>query len=145
PLHEVAAEPVAGAERALEVHPVARVERAEPGALQRGADGANPEPAPPLRGDGEAGAAHGDALPHDQAAIRRRDRDVASPLGRGDGADLADRGHDAGEHGSRSRTSRVSSPSPRRSTALHRSASSKPASSQPETAGTPASPSQSGL
>src|ERR1043166_4006910 len=137
PLGEESAGPVAGAERALEIDPIAGPEPAQAGPLERGGYGVHAEPPPALRRHREAGTAHRDAFAQRDPAPRRADRELApaAVFGDGDGAHLADGRHDAGEHGSRSRTSSVSSPRARRSTTLHRSASASPAWSQPDTAG----------
>ncbi len=146
PLHQVAAQAVAQAERPLQVHratlPVAPGHRA----LQRGADDVEREAALRQRHHREArpvdrhGVAHGGPLHQ----LRRRHRQTAAVVQRGDGRHASDGFHEPGEHqvSSRSRTMRVSAPSPLGGAAGTHRPKAFPAS--PPKAGTPPLPRRRG-
>src|SRR5206468_12878204 len=102
-LDDVAAHAIAHAERALEVDTRPGGHAAERGAAQRLGRNVDREAPVAPRGDGEAGAVHGDALAEREAGEgpRRGDGETRSAAARPAPLDAADRLDDAGEQLSR--------------------------------------------
>ena len=144
-LHQVTTQRLARPEGALQVDGGAGPDPAQPGATQGGGNHLDLEPVSSLRAHGQTGSGDRDALPDHQPAVPGPDPEPATAPLALHRADDSDVGYEAGEHGIRSRTSRVSAPRDRRSTtSQRREASRSPPVSSP-LAGRPSRPSQSGL
>src|SRR3989449_432313 len=156
PLHEVPAQPVRRAQRALEVHPAAGRVLPQQRPARRGLHGVDREPPPHHPLHGETGAVHGDALARLQALVRRADREEEAvypfpvpsspafpPVSR-DGADAPHGRYDPGKHSRLSNTNNVSEPRARRSTGTQRGAAASGVAGTPGNAGTAPSPSHTG-
>src|SRR2546422_6633247 len=156
PLHEVPAQPVRRAQRALEVHPAAGRVLPKQRPARRGLHGVDREPPPHHPLHGETGAVHGDALARLQALVRRADREEEAvypfpvpsspafpPVSR-DGADAPHGRYDPGKHSRLSNTNNVSEPRARRSTGTQRGAAASGVAGTPGNAGTAPSPSHTG-
>src|SRR3989442_5025235 len=154
PLHEVAAQPVRRAHRALQVDaPAPRVLR-EQRPVPRGLHHVGREPAPHHALHGQARPIHRNALAALERLVGRTDPEDESPFPLPPSPALSpvpahlrdgpDRGHDPGKHSRLSNTSNVSGPRERRSTAIQRGACSSGAPGMPGKAGTAPSPSHTG-
>src|SRR2546425_8946830 len=156
PLHEVAAQTVRRAQRALEVHPAAGRILAEQRAARGGVDHVHLKPPFHHARNGQTCAAHGDALTPLQTLVGRADREsepvlafplppapARSPVARND-LDPPDGAHNSGKHSRLSNTNNVSGPMARRSTGIQRGASGSGAAGTPGNAGTAPSPSHTG-
>ena len=97
-LHEVAAQPVADPQGALEVHPSPASPVADRGPTERRDDGANREPTLAVLDHGEARAVDGNALTVDEIAVAALDAKLASGLGVGDARNRSNVVDQSGKH-----------------------------------------------
>src|SRR5678816_1493740 len=76
PLHEMASQPVAGAQRSLEVDAPAYIPRSDGRSAERRCDRADGEPTVSMRHDGETGAVDRDAFALDEVVVAARDAEL---------------------------------------------------------------------
>jgi hypothetical protein len=98
-LHEVPAEPVAKAHRALEVDSPTHTPVADRRTLERRRDGGDSEPVRPELANRQTSAIHRNAFPFDDVRVAARDAELAPSIGFGNLCDRAEIVDQTGEHG----------------------------------------------
>src|SRR5262245_23732982 len=99
PLHEMAAKPVADAQRSLEVHAVPDPPGIDRGATKRRDHGGHSEPLGTVLPHGETRPVHRDALTLDQVVVSTLDAELSPSGGLAYGDDRSDVVDQSGEHG----------------------------------------------
>src|SRR2546425_3314314 len=143
PLHEMTAQPVAGAHCAFQIDSPAFSPLTNQSTSQRRGNRMDGKATLHHALYGETGAVHRDTLALLHAFVRRLYTQLHAVVQR-NRVQSPDRIYDSGKHSRRSKTNNVSEPSGRRSTTTHRGASASGNAGTPGKAGTAPSPSQIG-
>src|SRR5256712_4904319 len=143
PLHEMTAQPVAGAHCAFQIDNAAFSPLTNQSTSQRRGNRMDGKATLHHALYGETGAVHRDTLALLHAFVRRLYTQLHAVVQR-NRVQSSHRVYDSGKHSRRSKTNNVSEPSGRRSTGIQRGASASGNAGTPGKAGTAPSPSHTG-